>query len=481
MTQVTDVATGVSGLTATSPALSVARTSGDVAFSVYVNGRHEIRLTAAAQAGGQPVAGPVASVAATLPPVPRPNGHVVRLLGTPTLERASAEPFPIEDYTTDLSLDYIGQPYVVAGADRFGALAGGGISFVFSDMLGEHTVGTTLQIQGSFDQFGGQIGYMNRTSRWNWGVSGSQTPFITGGVRSGVALVDGQPAFVREQIEFQQTHRQVNAVVAYPFNRSMRVELAPGFRQIGFDQTIRSEALSLATGALIAEDERELAGPASLRFGEVAAALVGDTAIAGPTGPLTGQRYRFELAPTVGSLRFTTALADYRRYIMPARPFTIAARLLHVGRYGGDADDDRLFPMFLGYPTLVRGYEAGSFTSDECAPRGDDPCPALNRLTGSRMMVANLELRFPLVGVFTGDLDYGPLPADVVIFGDGGIAWTADDQRDLARLSRRFVTSVGAGLRVNAFGYAIVELDLVRPLDRPGKNWMFAFNVRPGF
>ena len=40
--RITDVVGGVSGITATSPALAVASRSGTLAFSVYRNGRYEI-------------------------------------------------------------------------------------------------------------------------------------------------------------------------------------------------------------------------------------------------------------------------------------------------------------------------------------------------------------------------------------------------------------------------------------------------------
>jgi hypothetical protein len=43
------------------------------------------------------------------------------------------------------------------------------------------------------------------------------------------------------------------------------------------------------------------------------------------------------------------------------------------------------------------------------------------------------------------------------------------------------VRSAGVALRVNALGYAILELDYVRPFDRPGRGWLWQFNLMPGF
>ena len=41
--------------------------------------------------------------------------------------------------------------------------------------------------------------------------------------------------------------------------------------------------------------------------------------------------------------------------------------------------------------------------------------------------------------------------------------------------------SGGATIRFNAFGFAVGEIDYVRPLDRPGRGWIWQFNLIPGF
>ena len=42
-------------------------------------------------------------------------------------------------------------------------------------------------------------------------------------------------------------------------------------------------------------------------------------------------------------------------------------------------------------------------------------------------------------------------------------------------------TNRQAGFRFNLFGFAVAELNLVRPFDRPAKNWIWEFNLQPGF
>ena len=94
----------------------------------------------------------------------------------------------------------------------------------------------------------------------------------------------------------------------------------------------------------------------------------------------------------------TSALADYRHYFMPARFYTIAVRGMHYGRYGAGGEDSRLIPLFLGYPEFVRGYGVDSFQAGECGSGAS--CPTYDRLVGSRMLVGNIEFRFPLLRPF---------------------------------------------------------------------------------
>ena len=162
-------------------------------------------------------------------------------------------------------------------------------------------------------------------------------------------------------------------------------------------------------GRDVLDERTDLEFP-GLTLGRAMAAYVYDRSSFGATSPVFGQRYRVEVAPTAGSLRYTGLLVDYRRYLMPVPFYTLAGRLLHYGRYGAGASDTRLSPLFLGYPELVRGYDVGSFRADEC---GSADCPVFDRLVGSRLLVANAELRVPLLRPFgVGGGMYGPLPVE---------------------------------------------------------------------
>jgi hypothetical protein len=477
-TRISNVISGVSGITPLTPALSVAAAAPQMVFTVFEEDHHNLYATTTTAA---PQGGTVADRdAAVLPPYNRRTGAVAELLASPAEGLPATTNYPEKEYQAKLGLDQVGQPTVGVGADRFGAYAAGGLSFLWSDMLGNHMLGTTLQVTNRLQEIGGAVGYLNRTSRWNWGFVGEQTPYVTGGFARGIADVGGGDAFVEQTHRITQINRAASGVVHYPFSRAQRIEFTAGARQISFDQDVETRVFSLVTGRQIDRTVEELPRPDSLMLGEAGTALVYDSSLMGATGPILGQRYRFEFTQVAGSVSYSGVLTDFRRYFMPARPFTIALRGLHYGRYGGDSEDPRLAPMYIGYPGLVRGYEVNSFDATECIVNAQS-CAAFDQLVGSRIAVAGAELRFPLFGVFSRRSFYGPLPIEVAFFGDAGAAWTKDDEPASLGGSRDWVRSVGTALRLNAFGYAILELDYVRPLDRPGRGWLWQFNLTPGF
>ena len=91
-------------------------------------------------------------------------------------------------------------------------------------------------------------------------------------------------------------------------------------------------------------------------------------------------------------------------------------------------------------------------------------------------------MRAPLVGLFTGKLEYGPVPAELIGFFDAGVAWNQNSRPSgLGDGTRPWARSFGGGVRVNALGYTILEFGAVRALDRPDDRWRFVFGIRPGF
>jgi outer membrane protein assembly factor BamA len=141
-----------------------------------------------------------------------------------------------------------------------------------------------------------------------------------------------------------------------------------------------------------------------------------------------------------------------------------------------------MYPLFIGYPTLVRGYDVGSFNASECGPV-PGRCPVYDQMIGSRFIVASAELRFPPLGLLgLGSGYYGFLPLDAGIFYDAGVAWRQTEGAKIFGTGPRdVVKSAGISFRMNLLGYAIGQMDVVHPFNRPQKNWMVRFSLTQGF
>jgi Tol biopolymer transport system component len=489
MTALTNITTGVSGITATSPALSVSAKTGVAAFSVYDDGNYNIyTLDLATRAPAQITD---ETTGGDLPPLKRQPSLVAQMLGDATFGLPPEETYPVKPYHAGLSLEGVGQPVIAAGADRFGATVGGGIALQFADMLNDHQLLTAVQynqaISGSLsgNDLSAQVAYLNQARRLNWGVVGGQVPYLSGGYSVGLSQTSaGEPIEVDQATIYRQTERSAAGLVAYPFDRARRVEFQAGVSQISFEQILDTTAYSLITGGLVSHTNVTSSAAPSLTLGTSSAAYVFDTTNFGPTSPVEGQRYRIEAAPTFGSLNFTSITADYRRYFMPISFYTIAARIMHYGRYGSGGEDSRLYPLYIGYPELVRGYDVNSFTAADCGNATNGTCPAFDNLLGSRMLIGNLEFRFPLLRPFRAAASarmYGPLPVEVALFADGGVAWNSNQSPSIFGGSRKAVTSAGIAFRVSLFGYAVGEFSFAHPFQRPSRNWLFQFSLSPGF
>jgi outer membrane protein assembly factor BamA len=269
-------------------------------------------------------------------------------------------------------------------------------------------------------------------------------------------------------------HQWGGLTARYNINRAQRFELSAGARRTGF--TWQHVTRVMAAQEVVSRELDEAAGGRPIYLGEMRAAFVHDTAVFGPTSPVLGERLRLEIEPALGGVAFTDVRVDARRYFMPLRPVTIAARIEHVGRYGPDAGDSRLTPLVIGLQTLVRGYDLRRFAMDECG-RTATECSLLNELTGSRFALFNLEVRAPLKGLLTGDLTYGALPIEAIAFVDAGFLWTRHTGSPLERDRFR---SIGAGARAN-IGGLIVEMTGSRPFDRVDNGWTLTFLLRPGW
>jgi hypothetical protein len=352
------------------------------------------------------------------------------------------------------------------------------MSFSFGDLLDQHALRTAVQVGRTLPDLGLQVAYLSRTSRWTWGVVGEQIGAVLGvSRRTAQAGVDGSRVALQD-LRLTRIHRRLTGVAAYPFSRARRLELSGGLHAARYDQRVATSLYSVRSGALL-DETLESASPArSLLLVETGAALVHDSAAYGPTSPIMGTRFRFGVSPTVGELTFVTAVADYRRYVMPWRPFTVAWRVRHVARVGPDGSDQRLSPLVFDLRDTVRGYPRATLGEQLCGADGGTGC-TVSALFGTRhVLSSNLELRFPLLGVFSRTPRYGPLPLEGFAFADTGWLWTrAADESPLRPIG---LQSAGAGVRIAAPGFTF-EVAAARRLGRAGGGWGLAVNLRPGF
>jgi len=475
--QVTNLFTGVSGITDLSPALSVAQKTGQLLYSGYDAGEFTLFSIDQPEAlqGRATIVQFGGKLLSVLPPRQQPAGALLGLLKNPLFGLPEQTEFPESAYKPKLSLDYVSSPTVAVGVDRFGTYTGGGVTLFWTDMLGYHTLATMVQSTSRLKDAAALVGYMNTEHRLNWGAVAQRIPYVYGYYSAGYGDYYGQYSYIEQQELYWQINYEIAGFLSYPFNQVRRLELSTGLGYIDFDHEVVTYAYSLVGNSQPTRDIQQLDSADSIYFNTTSLALIYDSALFGATAPVIGQSYIFELAPTIGNIQYYSVLADYRRYFVPARPFTIALRVLHYGRYGKGAEDERLWYLYLGYESLVRGYDYYSFNSNEDFDQ--------TRLYGSKILVGNVELRFPLFGLLgIGRGYYGVFPVDVVAFYDWGIAWW--DKTYPIKFKDAIshpISSAGVGLRVNVFGFLVLGVNYVKPFERPDKGWHFQFSFSPGF
>ncbi|MBW3627973.1 MAG: peptidase S9 [Gemmatimonadetes bacterium] len=508
LAQLTRLFGGVSGITDTSPAISAARNADRLLFTAYEdNGYNIYALTTPAELAGTPVTATLAAdgsppLPAVLPPAPRPTetafNRVATILADMTTGLVPPEAtrgWEVTGYSPRLGLDYIGQPQVgvaVGGVAGQGGLYGG-VSAIFSDLLGYHTLYTAVQAQGQIDEIGFATIYLNQKHRWNYGAAAQRVPQIflgqqisfdpdAQGSQTGIASLDLQ--------RYRIFDTSLQGVLQYPFSQNQRVEFSGGLRRLSQDVVVdRYSGPAIVSGGQLVSFQAQTRErfkqdefSRGYNMAQASAALIYDDALMNYTSPFAGQRYHFELSPTAGQLQFIQALGDYRRYLF-LRPFTLAVRGMHFGRYGRD---EAIFGnQFIGSPYFIRGYRGAYDDCAEQSERSADACGLYSQLLGTRLAIANVELRVPVIRA----LVIGPVgfpPVEGFGFFDGGVAWNKDSspvlQRGLQanRAERGVLTSAGVGGRINLLGYAVLEVSYVRPFEQY-RGWHWQFALQPGF
>jgi len=486
--QVTNLYTGISGITELSPAITLTQ-AGRIILSTYEGNFFSISVIADPTVlAGQAFLTQFDRNPALLPPRAQSEGSLMGLLKNPLFGLPKDTNFAVSPYKSKLTLDYVTPPSLAIGVDRYGTYGAGGISAYWSDMLGTNTIITTAITGPQIIDTSGVVAYLNSKNRLNWGMAAQRIvyPYPYYNIYDDTTTY-GEPAMVEQELIYRIINYDVSAFASYPLSSAQRIELSAGYRHIGFSETLYTRAYSYATGYEIFYSKTHPASSPGLGFGYATAGLYYDTGIFGATSPIIGQSYGLAMSPAIGNINFTTLSADFRKYFLPVKPFTLAFRALHVGRYGKDAGDDRFYPYYIAYWDLVRGYD--SFPSNSTFD--------YYRLFGSKMLVANVELRFPLFRLLgIGKGYFGAWPLEFYGFYDAGLAWAdqpgywwggttnADVRPWFAGGTRRPITSTGIGLRTNLFGMLVIGLNYVYPIQQTppeARHWHFQFSISPGF
>jgi hypothetical protein len=424
-----------------------------------------------------------------LPPFERAWRDIVQ----PNIENAN---YPLvsdnqlvgKPYRAKLQLEYLSNSGGVGVATGSGYSPGiaGGVNGIFSDELSNHQLFGSLSINGEVYDFGGQFAYLNKTSRINWGVGVSHIPFLSGFQRiflDSLTLNSGDTIqVINSSIDILRTYQeQIFLFGSYPFSQTRRLEAGGSFARYHYRIDRYTDYYTLDE-LFIGSERNKLPAPKGFNFGQVYLAYVGDNSQFGVASPLTGHRFRFEAGQYFGVANMQTALADYRKYFR-AKPFTIAFRNMFVGRFGKDSESGVIPPFYIGDPYFIRGYQALDF-----ATKASDNEVTINDLLGSRIYVANAELRFP----FTGPERLSAIRSRIIftelnLFTDGGIAWgkastPSVNGTDIVSRNSKFVLSSGVSMRLNFFGYLVIEPFYAVPWQNGGfKNANFGLNFIPGW
>ncbi len=398
-------------------------------------------------------------------------------------------------YPGSLRPEYVARPQVGYAQDNYGRGVYGGTAIVLSDLVGNKRLALAGSINGRVEEAQVFVGYTSLAHRFQYTTGIQQQPsfFLLGATQTAVSSTQAVQTFALAR------YIQRTAFLAglYPLNRFNRFEYGASANNIDRSLMFLSYGVDYAYGYTTNVYIDSISNLSSVNFISPYAAYVHDNTINGYTGPIYGQRYRFELEHALGNLSWTNYNADYRRYDAILFSYlTLATRVQTAISVGGNAQADSMSLKYIGRADLLRGYDRENYFSNSCqtVASGTSGCSA-TQLLGSRVAFANVELRFPVVRpfkLFGSQLQLPPV--DGLFFADAGMAWgrnPATNQIQSVSLSRpknydwttqRYpLRSFGYGFRMNLFNFAILRLDYSVPLDGAQKKGYWFWTLGPSF
>ena len=439
--------------------------------SLYRSFAGELRSSAQLPASGEPVA--------------RQAVSVVALLDSAEMALPDTTKFRDSGYRVRFQPDYVSRPSIGYSPDNYGRNVFGGTTVIMSDMLGNNRLAFSGEVNGRINEARVFMGYTSVARRWQLSTGISQMPYYFLAIDS-LEKGAAENQFVEHQEISTYVQRQAFGVTSYPLNRFTRFELGAGFNSIGRQRLFIRRDINDNIAKQFERDSTRR--EPTLNYLDAQFAYVSDNTLFGYTGPVLGRRYRLQVSPVVGSFNWIEYLADYRRYDpIIFNYLTVATRFYSSVSVGAN---ETAFPKYIARPDFVRGYDRNNAFNMMCPVIGANTsnCSAI-QLLGSRVAVANAELRFPLVRQFElGLLPISLPPLDGLVFYDAGLAWSRGQSVSMSRpenydqTKQRYpLRSYGFGLRLNLFNYAIVRWDYAVPLDAPGRKGFWTWSLWPSF
>jgi Tol biopolymer transport system component len=489
--RLTEYMTGVSGITEFSPAISVAKDKDVLAYNYFYHDKYNIYAADDSQFKAEPMEKDHYDyTASTLPPVNiavanKVDQTIYDLKGIKTFNADSAKDVP---YKPKFKLDYISNNASIGvSTGLYRNNLGGSINMIFGDMVGNNQIYSSLSLNGEVYDFGGQVAYLNQGGKIKWGAALSHIPYLTGGMYYQPDSI----TYNNERIPvdnlvidyFRIFEDNISLFAAYPLSQTRRFESTVSTSWYSY-RIDRFNNYYIPNGPSIGGNRRKIPAPDGFNFRQVSAAYVEDNSFFGMTAPMQGHRARFQVERYFGQADVYTTLVDYRKYFY-MKPVTLAFRFYNYSLYGAGSVKGQLPQLYLGNPWFIRGYE-NVLSKDGTS--GFD----ITNLMGSKIAVANAEIRIP----FTGPERLALLKSkflftDLNFFFDSGLAWGKDNQVELgandafvatATTQRKPVYSTGISLRVNVLGAMIIEPFYAFPLTNGGfRNGSFGLNFIPGW
>jgi len=491
--------TGISGITKFSPAFTVNNVTGEIVYNYFINHEYQLVKNKITDFYHTEITNTHIDIAPSLlPPSIDLNRSVVERLLRNKYENLVVD-IEGKKYKPKFKLDYISNIGLGIGANSmYGSSMSGGVSMIFSDILGQHQLYTAASLNGEIYDFAVMGAYLNQKHRIGWGGSLSHIPYRNYyqmisreniETRTGTQAVDNYKIYTIRMFE-----EKIGVFSSYPFSKTLRVEAGASLAHYSY--MIRSDNYYYLNYdpyyggyGYLGYERKDEESPDGFNFHEINTAFVGDNSVFGMTAPMKGQRFRVGLQKYFGKNSLSTFTADFRKYIF-VKPVTFAFKASHYNRFGPDAEKNYynnggvLPPLYLGYDYFVRGY---SYEAMYESAMVDPNSLGYNQLMGSKMLLANFEVRLP----FTGPkrlavIKSGMFFTDINFFVDAGLIWDSGNtlslKKDTDRSVRYPIYSTGLSARINLFGQIIIQPYYAFPLSlKTGNRGYFGLNFYPGF